>query len=172
VSDYGKNFGFRRSEPAVREGRLKVPASGTYLQGELVTYNPAKPGELTHAAAGAAVQAGFTGLLIQEEGWDVSAFGPPVVDSNSKGKALNAKPGVITTGAGLKVWLRNTATDTHFDGRVIPAVTRVDLTGVTAIGDELQWDGAKYVKKSTGAAVLKVTAIDVAGGYVEAVLVG
>jgi hypothetical protein len=168
MSDYGKNFGFRRSEPAVREGRLGVPATGDFLQGDIVTYDPAAPGKLKRAAAGAPVVGGFTGLLIQEEGWDVSVFGAQVHDSNNKGKALNGKPAVLMTGAGLKVWLKNTA-EVNYHGRVFPAVTRVNLTGV-AIGDELQWTGSAYAKKSTGAGVLRVTAIG--DGYVEAVLLG
>lgn len=169
MSDYGKNFGFRRSEPAVREGRLGVPATGDFNQGDLVTYDPANPGKLRRAAAGEGVVGGYTGLLIQEEGWDVSAFGPPVVDSNNKGKVLNGKPAVIMTGAGLKVWLKNTAAVTYH-GRTFPAVTRFVATGVTAVGQELEWNGTAYAIKGTGTAVLRVTAIG--DGYVEAVLLG
>lgn len=169
MSDYGKNFGFRRSEPSVREGRLSVPAAGDFYQGDLVTYDPASPGKLKHAAAGAAVAAGYTGLLIQEEGWDVSAFGAPVVDSNSKGKALNDHPAVVMTGAGLKLWFKNTDA-VNYHGRQIPAREAVDLTGIAAIGDELEWSGTGYQKKNTGAAVLRVTALS--AGYIEAVLLG
>lgn len=168
MSDYGKNFGFRRSEPSVREGRLSVPATGDFNQGDLVTYDPAAPGKLKRAAAGEAVVPGFTGLLIQEEGWDISAFGAPNVDSNNKGKALNGKPAVLMTGGGLKVWLRNTD-EVQYHGRTFPAVTRVNLTGV-AVGDELQWTGTAYAKKSTGTGVLRVTTVG--AGYVEAVLLG
>ncbi len=169
MSDYGKNFGFRRSEPSVREGRLSVPATGDFYQGDLVTYDPANAGQLKRAGAGAAVVAGFTGLLIQEEGWDVSAFGAPVVDSNSKGKALNSHPAVIMTGAGLKVWLKNTDA-VSYHGRSIPARAAVDLTGVNAVGQELEWDGSGYQLKATGAAVLRVTALG--ADYIEAVLLG
>ena len=168
MSDYGKNFGFRRSEPAVREGRLGVPDTGDFYQGDLVTHDPDNPGKLRKAAAGDPVVGGYTGLLIQEEGWDISSFGAPNVDSNNKGKVLNGKQAVVMTGPGLKIWLRNTD-ESQYHGRTFPAVNRADLTGV-AIGDELSWDGNKYVKASTGAAVLRVT---VAGdGYVEAVLLG
>lgn len=168
MSDYGKNFGFRRSEPSYREGRLGVPDTGLFRQGDLVTLDPDTPGKLMLAPAGAPVVGGYTGLLIQEEGWDVSTFGPQVVDSNNKGVVLNGKQAVVMTGAGLKIWLRNTA-ETTYHGRTFPAVTRVDLTGV-ALGDELEWNGTRYAAKASGAAVLRVTATDV--GYVEAVLLG
>lgn len=170
MSDYGLNFGFRRSEPSVREGRLRVPLTGTLYQGDLVTYDKDAPGFLKLAAATSALQPGFTGLLEQEEGWDISAFGAPNVDSFSKGKALNGKPAVIHSGAGNKVWLKNTPTQTRFDGRVIAARTIITMAGVTAIGDELEWSGTAWIKKSAGAAVLRVTFVGT--DYVEAVLVG
>lgn len=168
MSDYGKNFGFRRSEPSYREGRLGVPDTGDFRQGDLVTLDPDEPGKLKHAEAGDPVVGGYTGLLIQEEGWDVSTFGVPVVDSNNKGVVLNGKQAVIMTGAGLKIWLRNTD-EVSYHGRTFPAVERFDDTGV-ALGGELEWDGEKYVAGGTGAAVLRVTAIG--DGYIEAVLLG
>lgn len=168
MSDYGKNFGFRRSEPSYREGRLGVPDTGDFLQGDLVTLDPANPGKLKRAAAGDPVVGGYTGLLIQEEGWDVSTFGAQVVDSNNKGKVLNGKQAVIMTGAGLKIWLRNTDATTYH-GRSFPAVERFVATGVD-LGDELEWNGTKYAVKASGAGVLRVTVIG--DGYIEAVLLG
>lgn len=170
MSDYGKNFGFRRSEPSYREGRLRVPATGDFYQGDLVTYDPANEGFLKHAADGAAVVGGFTGLLIQEEGWTGSVFEAPVQDTHSKGKALNGKQAVFMTGAGLKIWLRNTAAETRFDGRAIAARSVLTMTSVDAIGDELQWNGTKWVIKAAGAGALRVTIVGT--DYVEAVLAG
>lgn len=170
MSDYGLNFGFRRSEPAVKEGRLSVPLTGDFRQGDLVTYDPANIGFLKHAAANSPAQGGFTGLLIQEEGWDVSAFGAPVVDTFSKGKALNGKPTTIVTGAGLKVWLKNTPAQTRWDGRAIPAVTVVDLTGVV-VGDFLAWDGDSWARTVTDASgAMRVTSVGT--DSIEAVLRG
>jgi hypothetical protein len=168
MSDYGKNFGFRRSEPAVREGRLRVPTTGVFHQGDLVTYDTATAGLLELADPGSPVVPGFTGLLVQEEGWDVSAFGAPVVDSNNKGLVLNDKPAVIMTGPGIKVWFKNTA-QVVYHGRTFPAVTRVDLSTVV-LGSELEWDGTAYQLKATGEAVMQVT--EVGTDYVEAVLLG
>lgn len=166
MSDYGLNFGFRRSEPNVREGRLRVPAEGDFFQGDLVTYDEANGGFLKKAPADTQPQAGFTGLLIQEEGWDVSHFAAPVRDSNDKGRVHNGKPAVIQTGPGNKVWLRNTGAQTRFDGRVIPA--REVFTGTPAIGDYLKWDGGKWVSGTAGNGALRVTLVG--DGYLEAVL--
>lgn len=168
MSDYGKNFGFRRSEPSVREGRLGVPATGVFRQGDLVTYDPATPGKLRKAPAGSPVVGGYTGLIVQEEGWDVSYFGAPVVDTNNKGLVLNGKPAVVMTGPGLKIWLRNTP-ETTYNGRTFPAVSRIVMTGVDP-GDELEWNGTAYAVKASGAAVLRVTITG--DNYVEAVLLG
>ena len=57
----------------------------------------------------------------------------------------------IWTGAGLKVWLRNTAART---------IVAPDL----AVGDHVEWDGAKYVK-STDPGIGRVTAA--AADYAE-----
>lgn len=168
MSNYGLNFGFRRSEPSVREGRLRVPAAGTFYQGDLVTYDPAAPGFLKHAAADAAPQAGFTGLLIQEEGWDIGHFEAPMTDSHSLGKVRNSAPAVIQTGPGNKVWIRNTAAQTRYDGRVIAARTPVVLAGVV-VGDYLAWTGTAWAETAVVAsAALRV--VEVGTDYLEALL--
>lgn len=166
MSDYGLNFGFRRSEPSVREGRLRVPAAGDFFQGDLVTYDSANPGFLKKADADTKPQAGFVGLLVQEEGWDQSYFAAPVRDSNDKGKALNGKPAVIQTGPGNKVWLRNTEAQSRFDGRSIAG--RAMFTGSPTIGAYLKWDGSKWVSGTEANGALRVTLVG--DGYLEAVL--
>jgi len=170
MSNYGLNFGFRRSggDSATREGRFRVPGTGDYRQGDLVTIDNANPGFVKKAPAGAAIVPGVTGLLIQHQGWDASTFEAPQVDSHDLGKARNGVLATIWSGQGIKVWFRNTPAETRFDGRKIAAVTVQDLTGV-AMGDDLQWDGAKWVEKTTGAAVLRVLQTD-GSAFAESVL--
>jgi hypothetical protein len=172
ASDYGLNFGFRRSDESMRtsDGRLKTPATGTFRIGSLVTYDPATPGYLKAAAANEVGDGATVGLLLQEDAWDRSIYQTKHLDSYSLGLALNNRNAVITSGAGTKVWFKNTAGSTRADGRVITAVTMVDLTGV-AVKDYLTWDGAKFVKGAGPAdSMLRVTVVDSANGYVEAVL--
>lgn len=177
ASNYGLNFGFRRSDEsmAIREGRLRTPAAGTFRQGSLVALDPAAPGFLKAAAANQVGSGGTVGLLVQEEAHLASIYDDAHFDTfNSRyGVAKNNTLSVIWAGAGTKVWFRNTAGSTRADGRVIDAVTMVTLTGVV-IGDYLAWNGTQYIKSVAGNetdSMLRVTAVDVAAGYVEAVLV-
>lgn len=172
ASDYGLNFGFRRSDESVltREGRLKVPTTGTFRLGSLVTFDPANPGYLKAAAANEVGEGGTVGLLVQEEIWDRSIYAPTRIDSFYLGVARNNRLAVLVSGPGGKVWLKNTAAQTRADGRVIAAVQMVDLTAV-AVKDYLAWDGTKFVK-GTGASdsMLRVTLTN-GTDYCEAVLV-
>ena len=112
--------------------------------GSLVAYDPANPGYLKAAAANQIGEGATVGLLIQEDAWDRSIYVTKHLDSYGLGVALNNRNAVITSGAGTKVWLKNTAGATRADGRVITAVTMVDLTGVNVL-DYLTWDGAPDV---------------------------
>ena len=177
ASNYGRNFGFRRSDEsmAIREGRLRTPAAGTFRIGSLVAFDPANEGFLKAAAANQVGPGGTVGLLVQEEQMFGSIYSqdPANFDSYSLGLAKNNTLSVIWAGAGTKVWFKNTAAETRADGRQIGAVTMADLTGV-AVGDYLTWDGAKYIKSvaadPSSDSMLRVTAVDVDGGYCEAVL--
>lgn len=159
ASDYGLNFGFRRSDESLinKESRLKVPTTGTFRHGSLVTFDPANPGYLKAAVANEVGEGSTVGVLTQEEAWDRSIYAPNRIDSFYLGVARNNRLADIVSGAGGKVWLKNTAAQTRADGRVIAAVQMVDLTGV-AVKDYLAWDGTKFVK-GTGAAdsMLRVT---------------
>lgn len=181
ASNYGANFGFRRSDESllVREGRFRVPASGTYRMGTLVAINAAAPGFLRAANALEIGEGGTVGLLVQEEAHINSIYSAEMVDTYSSrmGVAKNNSLAVITSGAGGKVWLKNTAGLTQADGRVIAAVTMVDLTGV-AVLDYLKWTGTQFAKSAAATvplqlaeSMLRVTAVDSAAGLVEAVLV-
>ena len=174
ASNYGPNFGFRRSDEsmAIREGRLRTPATGTFRIGTLVAIDPANPGFLKAAAANAVGRGGTVGLLVQEEAHIQSIYGAEHYDSYSSRYSIakNNTLSVIWAGSGTKVWFRNTGAQTRADGRSVSAVTMVDLTGV-AIGDYLTWDGSKYVEGTSANSMLQVTAVDTAAGYCEAVLV-
>jgi hypothetical protein len=172
ASNYGRNFGFRRSDEvmAIREGRLRTPATGTFRIGSLVAFDKATPGFLRAATAGEVGEGGTVGVLVQEESHLSSIYSAGVIDSYSLGVAKNGTLSVIWAGPGTKVWLRNTTAATRPDGRALAAVTMTDLTGV-AIGDYLKWDGTKYIK-GTGAtdSMLRVTEVSADLSYCEAVL--
>jgi hypothetical protein len=174
ASDYGLNFGFRRSDESVRvsEGRIKTPATGpALLIGTFVTIDAAAPGYLKVAPANAHIVPGVTGLLIQEEVWDRSIYERDRVDSFVLGLCKPNRLSVISTGAGTKFWLKNTGSQTRADGRVISAVQMFLPTGI-AVGDGLAWDGTHYVHVAAGDAtqVATVTFYDSTKGLLEAVL--
>ena len=179
MSDYGMNFGFLRSDESSRsaaEGRFKTPVGSALLLGTMVNINPASAGYLMQSAINTAVVAGYAGLLVQELEWDRSIYesDAAAVDTLMKGVAKPDKLAVITSGAGTKVWFKNTAASTRADGRVIAARTMATLTSV-AVGDVLGWDGSKWIETNGGTvtnAVMKVTAINTSTNLVEAVLLG
>lgn len=174
MASYGRNFGFRRSggDAATREGRFRVPATGDFHQGDLVTIDPANPGFLKKAAAGAQPEPGVTGFLIQEFELD-SVYAPGKdqlanVDSNFRGKVKNGYLATIWAGPGVKIWLRNTPAKTRPDGHTVSARTVVNLASV-AVGDTLEWTGTAWAKTDEGAEALRV--VELSGTtYAEAVL--
>lgn len=172
ASDYGLNFGFRRSDEtlAVREGRFKSPKTALVLQGQLVMLDAAEPGHLKLAPTNTAPVTGLVGLAVQEEDHlgSVFAAAPGLGhDSLDLGPLKKAAPTVMWSGVGTKVWFKNTSSYSRA-GRTKGAVTMLDLTGV-AVGDSLAWDGAKYVKSGTDLPAL-MTVTHLASGYAEAVL--
>lgn len=173
ASDYGLNFGFRRSDESSRvsEGRQRTPVGSALVLGTCVEIDPANEGFLRQGAASAPPRTGICGLLLQELDWDVSIYDGEVIDSFAKGVAKPNRLSVITNGAGTKVWFRNTAGATRADGRVIPARTLVDFTGLV-LGSSLLWNGTAWADAGATPAVahMEVTEIDVAGEYLEATL--
>jgi hypothetical protein len=176
ASDYGLNFGFRRSDESVRtsEGRFKTPATGALLLiGTAVQIDPATPGYLKVCAAASPLVPGYAGILVQEEVHWGSIYTQDVhlFDSYNLGTAKLNTLSVVSTGAGTKVWFRNTVGSTRADGRVVPTVTIWDtVTNAPAVGDSLGWDGVKWAKTASAAAQwMTITAISVATGYVEGV---
>ncbi len=175
MSDYGLNFGFRRMDEtmAIREGRLRLPASGTFHQGDLVKRDTSNDGYLAAASNTENAVKGMTGLLIQEEGWDFSIYGESgITDSANKSAVRLGRLAQMVSGSGIKFWLRNTADVVNPD-RTIAGRTVVTDTSVT-VGTYLGWDGSKWVHNATAAQEhAVVTQISGAGTsfYCEAVLV-
>lgn len=174
ASDYGLNFGFRRSDEsmATREGRFKTPATGdALLIGTAVEIDGAEPGYLKQSAADAAPVSGLRGLLVQEENHLGSVFeAVPYLghDSLDLGLAKVDQLSVMWAGIGSKVWFRNTPAYSR-GKRSKDAVTVVDLTGVS-VGDQLGWDGSKWVlADGTPPGWLTVTHL-VGTDYCEAVI--
>lgn len=180
ASDYGLNFGFRRSDESLRvsEGRFRTPAGSALRLGTAVGIDPDEDGFLEQLAANAAPATGIRGLLLQEE-FDFSIYESDIHDSFQLGVAKPNRLSVITGGAGVKVWFKNTPGQTRADGRVIAAVTMVDLTNdgagnpyTPAVGDQLGWSGTTWVQVdgvTITNAFFEVTEVDAANGYVEAV---
>ena len=176
ASDYGLNFGFRRSDEsmATREGRFKTPAAGTPLRiGTAVEIDPATPGYLKASGAAPAPVSGLRGILVQEESHLGSIFslgsgitGGP--DSLDLGIAKKDQLSVMWAGIGTKVWFKNTPVYDR-GTRHRDAVQIVDLTGVT-VGEALGWDGTKWAA-AAGAADSWLTVTHIVGtDYCEAVL--
>jgi hypothetical protein len=178
VSNYGLNFGFLRSDESSRsaaEGRFKTPAGSALRLGTMVEIDPATPGYLKASASNAAAVTGFSGLLLQELEFDRSIYesDASMLDSFQMGVAKPNRLAVITSGAGTKVWLKNTAGVTRADGRVISAVTVVGSPATLVVGDTLGWDGSKWVKNDATVTekVMKVTSVTASKLLVEAVLI-
>lgn len=143
---YSRNFGFRSFENIVRNGRFRTPATGTALViGAPVIIDTATPGFLKPATAGAAL--GLGGVVVYEhiqlKGVDTSLVGTADFQSVPLGQYAQ-----IVHGPGAKVWFKNTAAKTLYDGRTIPAGALIPASGL-AVGDGLTPDGSGKFKKAT-----------------------
>jgi len=175
ASDYGLNFGFRRSDEsmATREGRFKTPATGNPLRiGTAVEIDPAVPGYLKASASGADGVSGLRGLLVQEEQhigsiFDLANGTTYGHDSLDLGLAKLDQLSVMWAGIGTKVWFKNTPAYNR-GTRSKPAVSIVDLTSVV-VGGSLGWNGTKWIS-ATGADVWFTVTHVVGTDYCEAVL--
>lgn len=139
---YGRNFGMRSFENIVRDGRFRVPATGTALRiGEPVMIDAANPGRLKAATEAVAPGAGV-GIVVFEH-----------IQNKSDALVLNhdepynqvplAQYAQMVHGPGAKVWFRNTGAKTLYDGRVRGAFSFiVDTIATSMIGKGLVPDGA------------------------------
>lgn len=172
ASNYGLNFGFRRSDETLRvsAGRYRTPLTGApLLIGTAVEIDPANPGFLRVPAAGTPARPGTCGVLVQEEDFLPSIYEVSGADSFSKGVAKKGRLSVISTGAGSKVWFKNTTAQSRWDGRQVPGVNLVDLAGAS-VGDFLGWNGTRWaVVADEATAHMEITELDTAKGYCEAV---
>jgi hypothetical protein len=173
ASDYGLNFGFRRSDESLRnsEGRFRTPAGedGIILLGTCVEIDPDNFGFVRVGAADVPARPGICGLLVQEEIMFRSLYEHAALDSFQVNYSQPNKLSVITNGPGAKVWFQNTPQQNRADGRVISAVTIVDLDGVS-IGTGLVWNGSEWAAGTGDGVHMEVTEVNADAGYCEATL--
>lgn len=186
--NYGRNFGFRASPTgAQRDGRFKVPASGSEIPlGAPVKANTGEaPGTLglqeVELATGAqAPVKGQSGVLVYEykgaEGW--SGDDPHLTTFADKDTAPLGAAVQVVSGDAVKVWFRNTDTQTFLGTRSYAGRTMVsEGAGATPnvdVGDYLTPgtgnDTAGYwtVTSNADNAWLVVTEVDDSTGRVTA----
>lgn len=146
---YSRNFGFRDFTNVVRNGRLKTAAGSTHKMGAPVVHDPANPGQVVAAAAGQSTA--NAGVLvyerIQSQGVDQALAGTDVYDTVPAGQYAQ-----VVSGKGTKIWLKNTASKTLYDGRVIAAQTPLGSInlGTLAIGAQLTPAGGGVLKVANG----------------------
>lgn len=166
---YTRFFGMRSFENIVRDGRFRTPAGSTLLIGEPVLIDPATPGFMKQATAGAVPNAG-AGLVIfehiQHPGLD-----PLLVGGGDLVNVPGGRYAQIVHGPGAKVWFKNVAGRTLYDGRpVVGGSLLADSVDVTALkpGDGLVPDGAGKYKTATTNVWLTVEQCNPSTGLVEA----
>lgn len=169
---YTRNFDFRSTKNAVRNSRNKTPSTGTPLViGSPVTEDAANAGLLKQAGAAEAVTPGC-GILVFEhimvQGVDPQLTSPQDAPFNVAPLGRFAQ---IVHGVGVKVWLRNTADKTLYDGRVQPGATLVTMTSVVK-GSFLTpgTNGVWRLATTSESKWLYVDSIDATTGVVEASL--
>lgn len=179
---YGRNFGMRSFENLVRDGRHRVPATGTPFHiGGSVIMDAAAPGFMRLATEAEAPSA-LAGAVVFEH---IQTSGDVLVtsdDSPYDQVPLGAYAQIIH-GPGAKVWFKNTAAKTMYDGRVRSAFNFVvDTSGaaltlnVNQLGKGLVPDGAGKWRltdgttdaQAGGTAWLLIEQINPATGLVEA----
>ena len=131
---YTRNFGFRSFENIVRDGRNKVPATGSpYLIGTAVQVGA---GNVLVRPTAASAPTALSGIVIFEhiqfQGVDPFLTSPQdfpftVVPLGRFAQMVN--------GRGVKVFFKNTADKPLYDGRTQPGATLV--AGTPAVGDYL-----------------------------------
>jgi hypothetical protein len=167
MHNFGDSFGFRRSDEILHSGaeaNLKVPATGTFLQGDVVELDPANPGYVKKSAANAPLVPGIRGLLVQygELRNEPGLTRNVIHNTRDLSAVVNDAQTVVVTGAGIKVWVKNLAQVTAGSGRrAYAAEDRITLASLV-LGDLVAWTGTKFARTTDAAAaigtVTKVTA--------------
>lgn len=143
---YSRYFGMRSFENIVRDGRFRVPKTGTPFKiGAPVVLDGATPGFLKAAGDGAPAGPAAGVVVfehIQLKGVDTSLVGPHDAPFDQVPLGQYAQ---MVHGAGTKVWFKNVGDKTLYDGRVQTGGTllaaSVDLATLTP-GTGLVPDGA------------------------------
>jgi hypothetical protein len=154
---YSRNFGMRSFENVVRDGRFRVPATGTPFKiGAPVMLDAANAGRLK-AATAAVTPSQNCGIVVYEHIQNKSDALTTTSDSPYNVVPLGQYAQMMH-GPGAKVWFRTTADKTLYGGTVqagdtLLAAGIADMTGL-AIGDGLTPDGAGKWRESTGAEVV------------------
>lgn len=166
---YSRNFGMRSFQNLVRDGRHRAPATGTpFAIGAPVEVDPANPGRLK-AATDAKAPSQLCGLVLFEH---IQLKGVDSAITTSSDKPFDEVPlgeyAQMIHGPGAKVWFKNTAAVTLYDGRTRPAAGLID--GTVEVGDGLVPDGAGKLRKAVTdeLAWLTVEQVNTSTGMVEA----
>lgn len=131
---YTRNFGFRSFENIVRDGRNKVPATGSpYLIGTAVQVGA---GNVLVRPTAASAPTALSGIVvfehIQYQGVDPFLISPQDFPFTVVPLGRFAQ---MVHGVGVKVYFKNTADKPLYDGRTQPGATLV--AGTPAVGDYL-----------------------------------
>lgn len=169
---YSRNFGFRGFENLVRDGRQRTPVGSAFKIGEPVILDSAAAGRMKAATAG--VAAGQDGGLVVFEHIQVKGVDPALYGDGDFDFVPANVYAQIVRGPGAKVWLKNTAQKTLYDGRVRAAAgllaSSVNVSQL-AIGAQLTPDGSGKFKVANGTTDgnwLTVTSANATTGVVEA----
>jgi hypothetical protein len=166
---YSRNFGFRSFENIVRDGRFRTAAGSAHVIGAPVVLDANTPGFLE--AAGAGVAPGPAAGVVVYEHLLPTEIKQTYSDVNTVPGGAYAQ---IVHGQGTKVWFKNTAQKTMYDGDVHAAAGLLAASVVVANlapGDQLTPDGSGKFKVGNGTtdgAWLVVEQANSSTGVVEA----
>lgn len=160
---YTRNFGMRSFENVVRDGRSRVPKTGTPFKiGAPVQLNPAAPGAAGYGELRAAPEATAPGqncgLVIFEHIQNKADALTTQYDAPHDSVPLGQYAQMMH-GAGTKVWFQNTLDKALYDGRNQPAggllVDGINYATLTP-GTGLVPDGAGKFRLTDGTATVDV----------------
>lgn len=159
---YSRNFGMRSFENVVRDGRSRVPATGTPIKiGAPIMLDGAAAG-FVKAATEAVAPSQNCGVAIyehiQNKSDALTLYNDPPYDAVPLGQYVQ-----MVHGQGAKVWLKNTVDKTLYDGRVQAGVLILDNGSGAAMvlstlspGDGLVPAGNGRFRKTDGSATADV----------------